>query len=335
MYKAVLIDPSSFPSLEPDERILAQAGVKFVFALCQSEDEIIAVAHDTDILMIVYRNFISRSILENLPDCKAIVRHGIGVDNIDVEAATDLGILVVNNPTYCIEEVSDMAIALLLACTRRIPLLDRAIRAGTWQNALARPGYRIRGSTLGLVGLGRIAQRAAEKAQGLGMAVLAYDPYISPQVAEQLGVALVPLDQLLQEADFISLHAPYTDQTRHLIGERELRMMKPNCYLINTARGPLVDTEALVRALDEGWIAGAGLDLIEDVPPMPDDHPLLRFDTVVLTPHAAWYSEEATIELQETCARDAVRVLHGEMPTSLVNPQVLASPECRVPALRR
>jgi D-3-phosphoglycerate dehydrogenase len=335
MARAVLIDPSAFASLEPDERILAQAGIEFVFSPCESEDEVIAVAHDADILMVVYRNFISRSILENLPACKAVVRHGIGVDNIDVQAATDLGILVVNNPTYCIEEVSDMAIALLLACTRRIPLLDRAIRAGTWQNALAMPGYRVCGSTLGLVGLGRIAQRVAEKARGFGMRLLAHDPYVSPAVAENLDVALVSFEALLQEGDFISLHAPYTDETRHLIGERELRMMKPSCYLINTARGPLIDTQALVRALDEGWIAGAGLDLLENVPPMPSDHPLLRFDTVVLTPHAAWYSEEAMAELQETCAWDAVRVVRGEMPSSLVNPQVLASPRCRVSALRK
>jgi len=332
--KAVWIDPP-FAPLAPEERIFAEAGIDFSFSLCEGEDEIIQAAHDADALLVVLHNYISRRVLSALPRCKIVVRHGIGVDNIDIQAATELGILVSNNPTYCVEEVSDLAIALLLACARRIPLLNQAVHSGIWDGEMAKPGHRIRGSILGLLGLGRVAQRVACKAAGFGMRLLAYDPYLPPALASELGVTLVPLEQLLQEADFVSIHTPLTPQTRHLIGERELRLMKPTSYLINTARGDIIDTVALVKALEEKWIAGVGLDVVEGVPPLSQDHPLLRFENAIITPHVAWYSEEASIELQETCAWDVVRVvLRGEPPLSLVNPQVLERPNCRVPGLR-
>ena len=332
--KAVWIDPSPFASLEMSEGILAEAGIAFDFSLCETEDEIIEVAREADALMVVLHNYISRKILESLPECKVIIRHGIGLDNIDVDAATDLGILVCNDTFYCIEEVSDMAMALLLACTRKIALLDRAVRAGIWKYSMARTGYRLRGSTLGLMGLGRVARLVAQKAKGFGLRVIAYDPYVSPEDAGKIDVTLAPLAELLQEADFVSIHMPLTPETKHLIGERELRMMKPTAYLINTARGGIIDTDALLKALDGDWIAGAGLDLIEGVPPLPEDHPLLLRDNVILTPHVAWYSEEATDELQDACARNVVRVLSGEMPRSLANPQVLERPNCRVAGLK-
>jgi D-3-phosphoglycerate dehydrogenase len=328
--KAIWIDPP-FAPLDPEKRIFGEKGIEFVFSPCESEEEVIRVAHDADALMVVLHNYIGRRILENLTRCKVVVRHGIGVDNIDVRAATDLGILVSNNPTYCVDEVSDLALALLLACTRKIPLLDQAIHSGVWQTNMAKTGYRLRGRTLGLLGFGRVARRVAQKASGFGLRLLAYDPYVSADVASGLGVTLVPFAELLKEADFISIHAPLTPETRHLIGERELRMMKPTAYLINTARGDIVETKALVKALEETWIAGVGLDVIEGVPPLPQDHPLLRFENAILTPHVAWYSEDATIELQETCVWDVVRVLRGELPLSLVNPDVLKRSNCRLP----
>ena len=317
MPKAVLIDPSAFASLEPDERIFAQAGGEFVFSPCESADEIIAAAHDADILMVVYRNFISRSILEHLPNCKAVVRHGIGVDNIDVEAATDLGILVINNPTYCIEEVSDMAIALLLACTRRIPLLDRVVRTGTWQNALARPGYRVCGSTLGLVGLGRIAQRVAEKARGFGMRLLAYDPYVSEDRAKQMGVELCTLDTIIAESDFLTVHLPKTPDTLGLINRDLLLKAKPTLRVINVARGGIVDEADLAECVREGVIAGAALDVF-DVEPTTES-PLFELDSVVVTPHLGASTREAQDKAGDTIASMVQLALDGEFVPFAVN----------------
>ena len=227
-----------------------------------------------------------------------------------------------------------MAMAFVLAATRRIPRLDRAFRKGVWDYAMMRPGYRLGECTLGLLGFGRIGRRVAQKSAGFGMRVLAYDPYVSPGDAAEFGVTLVSLDTLLAEADFVSIHSPLTPETRHIVGERELRRMKPTAYLINTARGGIVDTESLVTALAEHWIAGAALDAHEAFPPIPEDHPLVQLENVILTPHVAWYSEQAMVELQEGCAYEAVRVLRAEMPRSLANPEVLRQPNCRVLELR-
>ncbi len=330
--KAVWIDPP-FAAFTPEERIFGEAGIEFVYAPCESEDEIIEVARDADALMVSLHNYISRRILAGLPKCKVVVRHGIGVDSIDVAAATELGILVSNNPTYCLEEVADLAIGLLLACARKIPLLSQAVHAGVWDHKLARPGHRLQGSVLGVIGLGRIGRRVARRASSFGLRLLACDPYIASTVATEVGATLVPREELLRQSDFVTIHTPLTPETRHLIGERELRLMKPTAYLINTARGDIVDTNALVRALTEKWIAGVGLDVIEGEP-AASGHPLLRFEDAIITPHVAWYSEEASLELQETCAWDVVRVLRGERPLSMVNPEVLQRPNCRVPKLR-
>ena len=331
---AAWIDPHPFPSLDPDRRILGEAGIEFRVRMCESEDEVIDFARGADILMVITQNKITRRILETLTHCKAIIRHGIGLDSIDLDAATELGVLVVNNTSYCIEEVSDMAMAFILAATRRIPRLDRAFRAGIWDYAMMRRGFRLRECTLGLLGFGRIGRRAAQKAAGFGMRILAYDPYVSPDDAAELGVTLVSLDTLLAEADFVSIHSPLTPETFHMVGERELRMMKPTAFLINTSRGGIVDTTVLVRALEEKWITGAALDAHEEPEPVPAHHPIVGLENVILTPHIAWYSEQAMAELQEGCAHEAVRVLRGEMPLSLANPEVLLQATCRVPELR-
>ena len=331
--KVVWVDPA-FAPLAPEERIFGEAGIEFVYAPCASEEQIIGVAHDADAIMVVLHNYISSGILAALPKCRLVVRHGIGVDNIDVRAATELGILVANNVTYCVDEVADLALGLLLACTRKIPLLSQSVHAGVWDGTVAGIGHRLRGSTLGVLGLGRIGRRVARRASGFGLKLLACDPYIDPSVATELGGKLVSLDELLAQSDFLTIHAPLTAETRRLIRERELRLMKPTAYLVNTARGDIVETAALVKALQEGWIAGVGLDVIEGVPPIGADHPLLRFENAILTPHMAWYSEEAKLELQEACAWDVVRVLRGEPPLSMVNAEVLQQPNCRVKELR-
>jgi D-3-phosphoglycerate dehydrogenase / 2-oxoglutarate reductase len=332
--KAVWIDPP-MATMEPEERIFRENGVEFVLSPCEGEDEVIRAAQDADALMVTLHNYISRRVLENLASCKVVIRHGIGVDTIDVGAATELGILVSNNITYCVEEVSDLAMGLLLACTRKIPLLDRTVRGGSYTSQPARTGHRLRGSTLGIIGLGRIGRLVARKASSFGFRLLANDPYIAAEVGQELGVTLVARDELLGQADFVTIHTPLTPETHHLIGEPELRRMKPSAYLINTARGDIVDVAALTKALQEGWIAGAGLDVVEGMPPVAQDHPLLELDNAILTPHVAWYSEESTAELQQMCAQDVVRVLvRGEKPLSVVNPAVLARDNCRVPGLK-
>ncbi len=331
--KAVWIDPTR-ESLEMQRRILAEGGVELVYAPCESPEEIVRAASDADALIVMLHNYVSGEVLRRLPRCRAIIRHGIGVDSIDVPVATELGILVCNNVTYCVNEVADLAMGLLLASVRRIPQAHQVMHEGRWDGALVRPGHRLAGSTLGIIGLGRIGRRVARRAASFGLSLLACDPYIPASVAEEHGARLVGLDELLRSSDLVSIHTPLTPATRHMIDEPQLRLMKPTAHLINTARGDIVATPALVRALQEGWIAGAALDVVEGMPPVPADHPLLGLPQAILTPHVAWYSEEAYAELLEQAAHDVVSVLRGQRPSSIANPEVLRRAACRVPELR-
>jgi D-3-phosphoglycerate dehydrogenase len=259
--------------------------------------------------------------LADLPRCAAILRTGSGTDNVPVEAATRLGIVVANTPDAMTDEVSDHAVALLLAVVRKVAVHDRAVRAGRWDRAFARPELRVRARTLGLVGFGRIARAVARKLSGFEMEVLACDPHVSPEAMAAAGARAARLDDLLSRSDFVSLHCPLVPETAQLIGERELRLMKPTAVLINTARGAVVDEKALARALEEGWIAGAGLDVLAAEPPAPAS-PLLRLDNCVITPHIAALSAEFV----ETCWRLSLETVldlaAGRRPRSCVNPQV-------------
>lgn len=310
-----------FPSLEPEQRVLAPLGVELRPAQCKSEEEIIALSQDADGILNCYAKMTAR-VIENLQRCKVIARYGIGVDNVNVAAATRAGILVTNVPDYCIDEVSDHALALLLALARQIVAAEQAVKAGAWDVVSYEGIRRLRGQILGLVGFGKIAKALASKVRPLGMKVLVYDPYVEPAAIAHEGAEAVSLDKLLAEADAISIHVPLSPETRNLIGERQLARMKPTAFVINTSRGGIVDEQALAVALKEVKLGGAALDVLGVEPP-PPDHPLRQAPNIILTPHLAFYSRESVIELQTKAAEEVARALKGEPPRSPVNRGVL------------
>lgn len=315
-FKVVVTD-YVFPSLDIERSVLAPLDAEVVPMQAASDNQLLDVVPDADALLVCYAP-VTKRVIDRAERCQIIARYGIGVDNVDVTAAAEKGIVVTNVPDYCVDEVSDHALALLLACARRLPLLDRRVRAGRWNAKDAVPAYRLRGQVLGLVGFGKIPKALASKVAALGLQRIAFDPYIDEVTFATVGVRKVDFQTLLAEADFVSIHAPLTSETRGLIGEAALRAMKPTAYLINTARGPLVDDVALARALKEGWIAGAALDVLQTEPPTPS-HPLLGLDNVILTPHVGFYSEAALQELQRKAAEEVASVLSGQSPRYPVN----------------
>ena len=288
----------------------------------KTPQEFLPHAADCDALLNTYAGPITAEVMARMPNCKIIARYGIGVDTIDLAAATAAGIIVTNNPTYCLEEVAEHTLALLLACARKIALYDRLVRAGRWEVPPGKPIFRLAGSTLGLVGFGNIARRVAKRAAAFGMRILFFDPFIE-QADDGVPVEKRELEDLLAEADFISLHAPLLPQTRKLIDEKALNAMKPSAFLVNCARGAIVDTEALVRALYRNAIAGCALDTL-DPEPISEAHPLRGRDNVIITPHAAWYSEQAMTGLQAGAPGEVRRVLTGQWPVNVVNRAVKA-----------
>ena len=317
----VAITDYVFPSLEPEQRMLTPLGVELRPAQCKSEEEIIELTRAADAVLNCYAKMTVR-VIENLHRCKIIARYGIGVDNVDLAAATKARILVTNVPDYCIDEVSDHAVALLLALARRITVADGAVKTGAW-DVVAHAGIRrLRGQTLGLIGFGRIAKALASKVQPLGMKVLVYDPYVEPVAIANQGAEAASFDTILADADAISIHVPLSEETHNLIGERELARMKPTAFLINTSRGGIVDELALATALKENRLSGAALDVLAVEPP-PHDHPLRQAPNIILTPHLAFYSRESVIELQTKAAEEVARALRDEPPRSPVNREVL------------
>jgi len=313
----VALDGQTVPDWVPTD--LAQEGLDLVVHECVTDEDLAQYAADADVVWLFggSRVLTARN-LALLSRCGAIVRTGSGTDNVPVEAATQLGIVVANTPDATVDAVSEHAIGLLFAVLRRIAVQDHAVRGGVWDRYRAWPHWSLRGRTLGLIGFGRIARAVARKLSGFELSVLAYDPLVSPEVAAQQGVCIADLDTLLSGADVISIHCPLTPATRHLIDERALRRMKPTAVLLNTARGPVVEEHALTCALTEGRIAGAGLDVLEQEPPGLDS-PLLRLDNVVLTPHIAAYSDEY-LNSSWRHSLDAVLALAGgRWPPSYVN----------------
>ena len=320
-YKVVVTD-LGYASYEPEREQVEAIGGELLTVDCHTEEELLEPTRDADGLIVRMAPITAR-VIENLEKCRVIARYGVGVDNVDVEAATAKGIRVCNVPDYCLEDVSDHALALLLACARKVAGHDRRVRRGEWDIGAKDPIHRLKGRTLGFLGFGNIARTLARKVHGLQLNLIAYDPYIDPESAAQRNVELVDLDTLLAESDFISVHAPLTEQTRHILDEEAFRKMKPTAIVVNTSRGALIDEAALVKALREGWINSAGIDVYETEPP-PKDHPLFQLENVVLTDHAAWYSEESQIELQRKAAAEVCRVLTGQEPLSCVNAKALA-----------
>lgn len=324
-YKVMRVESSSWvpgylSSTEIERAELKKADAELIEAECRSEDEIIKAAQDADALLVIFAQM-TRRVFESLPKLKVVVRYGIGYDTVDVDAATDNNVIVVNIPDFCIEEVSDHAIALLLACARQVAWMDRETKRGRKWTELQviltalPPPYK---QTLGLVGCGNIGRMTAKKAQCLGFKTIGYDPYVDKAIAAASGIALVGLPELLRNSDYVSIHALLNKETRHLIGEKELRQMKPTAYLINTARGAVVDEQTLIKALDKKWLAGAALDVFEKEPIDPQN-PLLKMDNVILTPHCAGSSSAALLRLKLSVAHEAMRVLTGKWPKSVVN----------------
>jgi len=301
---------------------LAKANAELVSADCATEDEIIEAAKDADAI-ITWGAQITRRVMEALPKCKVIVRYGVGFDTIDVGAATDNDILVVNVPDFCWEEVSNHAITLLLACAKKLALLNDLTKQGLWAESkqAQAPMGSIYRQTLGIIGCGNIGRMTARKAQCFGLKILGYDPYLDKSLARESGITLVSLPELLKESDLVSVHTPLNEQTWHLIGEKEFKQMKPTAYFINTSRGSVVDEPALIKALQEKWLAGAALDVFEKEP-VDSDNPLLKMDNVVVTPHSASYSDVAFKRLRTSVGQEAARVLSGRWPKNVVNKTV-------------
>jgi D-3-phosphoglycerate dehydrogenase len=306
----IAVTENIFPTLDPAKAALARLNPTLRMAKSTSADDILAVARDADAILVTYAK-LPRELIMQLTRCKAIGRFGLGVDNIDLPAAKEKGIAVNYVPDYCIREVSDHAMALLLALIRKIPFSNRLVQGGRWEMPAVVPIRRIEGTVLGLLGFGNIPRLIAPKAQAFGMTVIAFDPYSKPELFKAAGVDSVDFDTLLKRSDYISVHAPLTPQTRSLMNAEAFGKMKKGAYIVNTARGPLIDEAALIAALDSGQLGGAGLDVVA-VEPLAKDSPLLGRDNVIVTPHTAFYSIEALDELQSKCASDVARVLSGE-----------------------
>jgi D-3-phosphoglycerate dehydrogenase len=303
-----------YAAYDQEEALLAQVGARFDLRPCRRNEALaVAAVSDADVVL-VRESPVSQRVIDAMINCQAIIRYGIGVDNIDQAAASERHIMVANVPDYGTDEVSSHAVALALSVSRRLWLHDREVREGRWSTGALQPMFRLRGRTLGLVGFGRIARMTLEKFSGFGFArVLVYDP----NAELPTGVESVDLDTLCAESDVISLHAPLNKSTHHMLDERRIALMRPTAIVVNTARGGLLDTDALHNALAARRILGAGLDVFEEEP--PGIHKLFKLDNVVVTNHMGWYSEEAMRDLQRKTTEEAVRVLNGHPPLNWLN----------------
>ena len=271
-----------------------------------------------------------RAVFESAERLKVVSRHGMGVDAVDLQAATEHGVLVTNTPHVNAVAVAEHALALMLGLLRRIPAADASVKAGRWEG-LKFMGGELYGKTLGIVGLGAIGVELARRARGLGMNVLYVKRRRSLELEEQLGLTFKPLNELLKESDIVSIHLPLTDETKGLIGEEEIASMKPNAYIINTARGGIINLNALTQALKAGRLAGAALDVYDSEPPN-FNHPLFKLENVILTPHIAAYTVEAVRRMDITAAENILKALKGQIPEHVVNKEVLSRGNLRIRA---
>jgi len=314
----VVVTDDRHGSYDEEKQVLSQIDATLEVHDFKNDLEAVEVLRNADgVLVNLFP--LGANVIARMTKCKVISRYGVGYDNVDVDAATRAGIQVTRVPDYCVEDVSDHALALLLGCVRKIAYKDRKIRSGRWNLDRDQPIYRIRGKVLGFVGFGAIARALKRKVSGLGLAkVLVYDPFLEPSSVKAEGAEQVTFDTLLRESDYISVHAPLSRETKGMLGEKEFSIMKKEVILINTSRGPIVNEDALIEALQSKRIAYAGLDVFEKEP-LPEKSPLLKLDNVVLTDHSAWYSVEAMAELKTKAAQNIVEVLTGRKPTYPVN----------------
>lgn len=314
----ILISDSKVIDLEFGQNAFAELDATLQTTEARKPDELIEVAAGADALIVDASTEVTGDVLRALDSLQVVGRSGIGVDNVDLETAQALDIPVVNVPDYCLDEVSTHALGMLLSCARKLPQLDAAVKGGGWDWTQAQPIRRLKGQTVGIVGFGKIGRSFAEKLRGLGVDVLVSDPYISTSDLAGFDVTRVEFENLLTESDFVSIHTPLTEETRHLFDAAAFQTMPDHAILINTARGPVVDEEALMDALEAGELGGVGLDVRDPEP--PEGRPLTAFDNVVLSPHAGFYSEDARRELTRTVSEDVARVLRGESPRNSVEP---------------
>lgn len=317
----VAITDYVFPDLETEKRELKKIDAELIESKGSDEESIIEVAENANGILNCYAELTPR-VIESLKNCKIIARYGIGVNNVDMTTATKKGIIVTNVPDYCVEEVSDHALALILACSRKICQLNKTVKSGKWDFKDYRPMYRLKGQTLGIVSFGKISRRLVEKVSAYKFNIIIYDPYVDEDIAAKYNVKLVKFEELLKESDIITVHAPLTKETKGMFGSEQFKMMKDSAYLINTARGGLIKDNDLALALKRGEITGAGLDVLEDEN-VNSHHPLVNVENVIITPHSAFYSEEALKDLQYKAVQEVIRILTGEKPKSCVNPEVL------------
>lgn len=313
----VVITDYEYQDVEKERKILEAAGIVLDACQCRTEQALIDACREADGVIVQYCAITER-VIRAMERCRVIIKYGIGVNNIDVDAASAKGIYVCNVPDYGVDEVSNHAIAMMLALSRGLKSLNESLTSGAWGYAPVVPLHRMAGSTLGLVGLGRIPSLVAKKMAGFGLRILAYDPFARSEAARELGVELVEFDTLVAESDYISIHCPLTPLTQGLFGPETFRRMKPTAILVNTARGPVIQQQALEEALRTGELAGAGLDVYEQEP-LPKDSPLLHMSNVICTPHCAWYTQEAVTAVQEKAAQEAANVLTGHAPWHAVN----------------
>lgn len=317
----IIITDCDHSSIAIEQALAAERGIELVLASCKTEDEVIAAAADADAIIVQYAPVTDR-VLAALPQLKAIGRYGVGVDTLDVEAATARGVAVCNVPDYGTEDVSDHAIALALALSRGLGQLDRGLRRGDASLTAAQPLHRFSTRTFGVVGLGLIGAATARKAGALGYDLIGFDPMLEAGSITAEGVRVVGLAEVLSQADVVSLHVPLNMATHHLINSESLALFKPTAVLVNTCRGGVVDTEALVTALQSGVLQAAGLDVLEQEP-LDISSDLAGLDNVILTPHAGWYSEESYGELKYRTMENVADVLRGVRPRNIMNPAVL------------
>ncbi|RXZ79790.1 C-terminal binding protein [Paenibacillaceae bacterium] len=315
-YTAVVTD-YGFPDLKQEKNVLEPVGFEVIPGQCRTAGEVANLCRDADAVLTQWAPVTAEAIA-GMSRCRIIVRYGIGVDNVDLEAAKFHGIPVVNVPDYAINEVADHAMSLLLASARKIVATHAQVRRGIWEIAPFRPILGLQESTLGLAGFGNIARAVAKRAQAFGLRVIAYDPFVKAEVYDTLQVEQVSWDTLIADSDLLSLHLPLTEQTRHLINAQVLHAMKPTAHLVNTSRGGVIDTDALAIALQNREIGGAGLDVLE-IEPITPGHPLLQLDNCIVTSHCAWYSESALSRLQLYAALEVERVFAGQRPKHVIN----------------
>jgi D-3-phosphoglycerate dehydrogenase len=318
--KVVFID-HIFPDLRTERAILEPLGIELIEGHCKSVEEVISLTQTAVAMMATSFKPINEDIFRVCPKLKFIIRMGIGVDTIDLPAATRYGICVCNVPDFCLQEVSDHTVALLLSLARKITLADSRMKKGEFSYLYLRPIARLQGRTVGFLGFGRIARLVANKISPFGVRMLFYDPYVSEETRE--GCSKTSLEETLHESDFLCVHVPETGETHHLLNRETLALMKPSAYVINTARGGIIDTSALIQMLQSGRLAGAALDVVENETGLLPDHPLCLMENVILTPHVGWYSEDSIQQVRVDAATEVVRFLKGQTLRALVNPEVL------------